>query len=97
MTWEPGRGTADDFLAAADARGWEPNRVLLASAHLMGTARMGASPAASACNPVGECWEAANVVVCDGSLFPTASGVNPMLAISALAHANARALSARLA
>jgi long-chain-alcohol oxidase len=96
VIWEPGQSNADGFLAEADARGWQPNRVLLASAHLMGTARIGTSPAASACNPVGECWEAADLVVCDGSLFPTASGVNPMLTIAALAHTNARALAARL-
>lgn len=96
VIWEPGQSDADGFLAEADARGWAPNRVLLASAHLMGTARIGTSPAASACNPVGECWEVANLVVCDGSLFPTASGVNPMLTIAALAHTNARALAARL-
>lgn len=97
VTWEPGRGGAGRFLAEADARGWEPNRVLLASAHLMGTARVGPSPAVSACDPIGETWEVANLVVCDGSAFPTASGVNPMLTIAALAHVNARALAARLA
>ncbi|MGZ8694507.1 MAG: GMC family oxidoreductase N-terminal domain-containing protein [Gaiellaceae bacterium] len=97
VEWEPGRGGTDGFLAEADARGWEPNRVLIASAHLMGTARTGASPAASACNPVGESWEVANLVVGDGSLFPSASGVNPMLTIAALAYTNAQALAARLA
>ena len=62
----------------------------------MGTARMGLSPSDSACDPTGETWEVANLVVCDGSAFPSASGVNPMLTISALAHVNARALVARL-
>lgn len=95
---EPGCGAGvGRFLADADARGWEPNRVLYASAHLMGTARMGASPATSACDPTGETWEVARLVVCDGSAFPTASGVNPMISIAAVAHLNASTLAARLA
>jgi long-chain-alcohol oxidase len=97
VSYEPGtRGSLETFLADADAAGWEPNRVLLASAHLMGTARMGGSPATSACDPHGETWEVAGLVVCDGSAFPTASGVNPMISIEAVAHMNASALAARL-
>ena len=96
VVWERGRGGIGRFLAEADMRGWEPNRVLYASAHLLGTARMAPSPAAGACDPTGETWEVANLVVCDGSLLPSASGVNPMLTIAALAHLNASALAARL-
>ena len=90
VVWAPGPGRGVGwFLAQADARGWEPNRVLYASAHLMGTARMGGSPTGSACDPTGETWEVARLVVCDGSTFPTASGVNPMVTIAAVAHLNA--------
>jgi long-chain-alcohol oxidase len=97
VVWEPHRnGGVGRFLADADARGWEPNRVLYASAHVLGTARMGGSPSSSACDPRGETWEVANLVVCDGSTFPTASGVNPMITIAAVAHMNASALAARL-
>ncbi len=97
VVWEPGRGGgAGRFLADADARGWEPNRVLYASAHVMGTARMGGSPASSACDPTGETWEVSRLAVCDGSTLPTASGVNPMISIAAVAHMNASALAARL-
>jgi long-chain-alcohol oxidase len=95
--WEPGSRGVGQFLADADARGWEPNRVLYASAHIMGTARMGGSPAGSACDPTGETWEVARLVVCDGSTFPTASGVNPMISIAAVAHMNASVLASRLA
>jgi long-chain-alcohol oxidase len=97
VSYKPGkRGSWDSFLRDADAAGWEPNRVLLGSAHLMGTARMGGSPATSACDPHGETWEVAGLVVCDGSAFPSASGVNPMISIEAVAHMNASALAARL-
>ena len=71
--------------------------MLYASAHVMGTARMGGSPAMSACDPTGETWEVARLVVCDGSTFPTASGVNPMISIAAVAHLNGSALASRLA
>jgi choline dehydrogenase-like flavoprotein len=62
----------------------------------MGTARMAGSPSIGACDPTGETWEVARLVVCDGSTFPTASGVNPMISIAAVAHMNASVLAARL-
>ena len=37
--------------------------MLYASAHVMGTARMGGSPTHSGCDPTGETWEAAGLVV----------------------------------
>jgi choline dehydrogenase-like flavoprotein len=36
-------------------------------------------------------------VIGDASAFPTASGVNPMISIEAIAHMNARRLAERLA
>jgi long-chain-alcohol oxidase len=66
------------------------------SFHQMGTARMGPSQGVSACDYEGALWGRRDVVVCDGSAFPSASGVNPMITISALAHMNATALAARL-
>lgn len=73
-----------------------PGRGALYSFHLMGSARMGDSAERSAARPTGETWEVANLVVADGSAFPTASGVNPMITIEAIAHLNASALAARL-
>jgi choline dehydrogenase-like flavoprotein len=62
----------------------------------MGTARLGDSPRFSATNPDSETWEVKNLYVMDGSSFPSASGVNPMVSIEAIAHRNASALAARI-
>jgi long-chain-alcohol oxidase len=84
----------DGFPAGAFRFG--PGRGSLYSFHIMGSARMGGSPAMSAANAAGETWEVPNLVVVDGSAFPTASGVNPMITIEAIAHLNAPRLAANL-
>jgi long-chain-alcohol oxidase len=97
VSYEPGRGAGrSQFLADADACGWGAGRCIYYSFHIMGSARTGGSPATSACNPDGEPWGVRNLVVCDASTFPTASGVNPMISIAAVAHLNACRLAARL-
>ncbi|MGI9119443.1 MAG: GMC family oxidoreductase [Acidimicrobiales bacterium] len=98
VTYEPGRGRGrQGFLEAADRCGWGAGQCVFSSFHIMGSARMGGSPRDSACNPEGETWEVQGVYVCDGSTFPTASGVNPMITIEAIAHLNAARLAQRLA
>jgi long-chain-alcohol oxidase len=80
----------------ASAYRFGAGRIGLYGFHLMGSARMGRSPELAAVDGAGETWEVRNLVVADGSTFPTASGVNPMLTIEAIAHLNARKLAARL-
>jgi long-chain-alcohol oxidase len=97
VAYEPGRdGDRERFLRDADACGYGPGRLLLASFHQLGSARMGGSRSTSACDPEGTTWDVRDLVVCDGSTFPTASGVNPMISIAAVAHMNASRLAARL-
>lgn len=55
------------------------------TAHLMGGCRMGFSPADSVVDGDGRSWDVPNLWICDGSLFPTAGGVNPSMTIMALA------------
>jgi choline dehydrogenase-like flavoprotein len=92
--YEPSRsGSLESFTQAMDAAGWESSQLALFSFHIMGSARMGGSPKTSATNPEGETWEARNLFVMDGSSFPSASGVNPMISIEAIAHRNGTALA----
>jgi choline dehydrogenase-like flavoprotein len=85
-----------DALAAAGGREiWDE---VDDTCHLAGTARMGDDPAASVVDADGRCWDVPNLWVCDGSVFPTAGGVNPSLTIQAIACRTAdriRALAAR--
>jgi choline dehydrogenase-like flavoprotein len=96
-SYEPGRrGSLDTFTKAMDSAGWDSGRLALFSFHIQGTARLGGSPRTSATNPEGQVWEARNLNVMDSSSFPSASGVNPMISIEAIAYRNAAALAARL-
>ena len=97
VSYDPGRnGGREQFIRDADACGWGAGQCTYGSFHIMGSARMGGSPATSACNPRGETWDVRDLYVCDGSAFPTASGVNPMISIESIAHMNASALAASL-
>jgi long-chain-alcohol oxidase len=94
--YEPGSSARERFLADADTVGYGPGRCTFFSFHLMGSARMGAAPAGAACRPTGELWGTDGVYVMDGSSFPSASGVNPMITIEAIAHLNASRLADEL-
>jgi len=95
-SYEPGRnGSLDSFTQAMDEAGWDSGRLALFSFHIMGSARLGGSPKTSATNPDGETWEVDNLFVMDGSSFPSASGVNPMISIEAIARRNALGLAER--
>jgi choline dehydrogenase-like flavoprotein len=80
----------EPFADAVARRGIVPNRILLFSAHQMSSCRIGTAPRDSVADPDGQVWGVRGLYVTDASAFPTASGVNPMLTIMALAHRTAR-------
>ena len=85
------------FLDSIDRNGLHPvYNSSLFSAHQMGTCRLSTSPFRGACNTKGQLWECGNVWVCDGSLLPTASGVNPMMTIMSCADYVSRQISSYL-
>ncbi|KAI0010162.1 long-chain fatty alcohol dehydrogenase [Xylariaceae sp. FL0662B] len=65
-------------------------------AHQMGTCRMGARSSDGVVDPNGRVWEAADLYVADASVFPSASGVNPMITVMAIADWIARGISREL-
>jgi long-chain-alcohol oxidase len=86
-----------EFVARVEATGAPHLRMPLLCAHQMGTCALGADAAASALDPSGESWEVAGLHCLDASLFPTPTGVNPMVTVEAAAWMLAGALAARAA
>ena len=82
-------------LEAIASRPIGPNDIALFSAHVNGTCRMGRDRATSGTDPHGERHGAAGVFIADGSLLPTALGVNPQETIMALATVVSERIAAR--
>jgi len=85
------------FLERIGRLGVRVNGIGLFSAHPMGSARAGRDPRTSTAKPTGECHEVRDLWIGDGSLLPTAPGVNPMITIMALAARTAGFIHERLA
>jgi choline dehydrogenase-like flavoprotein len=83
------------FLEGIRLEEMRPNRFALLSAHQMSSCRIAASPQQGALDPTGQTYEINNLYVTDASALPTATGVNPMLSIMALAHYLAQGIKAR--
>ena len=91
------RGEAfDGFAERLREASYAANDLLYFSAHQMGTCRIGRDPRTSVCDGRGELHDMPGAWIGDGSAFPTAPGVNPMVTIMALAHRTAGHLVAAL-
>jgi choline dehydrogenase-like flavoprotein len=87
VSYKPGaRGAREDWLRRVDEAGWGPNELLLVTFHQMASCRMGASAATSVVDAEHRVWGIRGLYVADASTFPSASGVNPMLTVMAIAH-----------
>ncbi|MDQ3809275.1 MAG: GMC family oxidoreductase [Chloroflexota bacterium] len=94
VSWHAGQ-SLDDWIARADRVGYSVHETIYGSWHQMSTCRIGRS-SDSPVDASGEVHGLRNAFIADGSLFPSASGVNPMLSIAALAYQVARQVHARL-
>jgi choline dehydrogenase-like flavoprotein len=96
ISYRPGRAAArDEWLARIDAAGYGANQLLLVSFHQMATCRMGTDRRSSVVNPENAVWDVPGLWVADASVFPSASGANPMLTIMAIAHRAAACILGR--
>ena len=68
----------------------DPHEHATFALHQMGSCRMGNDPATSVADPWGQLHDVKGVWIGDGSAFPTAPGVNPMVTIMSLAHRTAQ-------
>ena len=76
----------EDFINKIRAIKNEPFRILLGSAHQMGTARINPTPEQGVVGLDGKVHGLENVYIVDASTFPRCSGVNPMISIQSMSH-----------
>jgi long-chain-alcohol oxidase len=97
ISYRPGAPNArEDWLRRIDAAGWGANQLLLVTFHQMASCRMGADARASVVDPEHRVWGIRGLYVADASVFPTSSGVNPMLTVMAIAHRAAGVIAGHL-
>jgi len=97
VSYRPGAKEArQEWLRRVDAAGWGPNQILLVTFHQMASCRMGASARSSVVDAEHRVWGIRGLYVADASVFPTASGVNPMLTVMAIAHRAAGIIASHL-
>ena len=60
------------------------SEMVFGTAHQMGTCRMATSQRAGVVDPKGKVWGTERLYVADASVFPSASGVNPMITTMAI-------------
>jgi len=69
-----------------DRMPYRPNSLSLFSAHPQGSCPMGADPRTSVVDASGQSHEVKGLYLADASIFPSPTGVNPMITVNTLAH-----------
>ena len=93
--WRDGQ-PFEPWLASLGRRPIEANRILLFTAHQMSSCRIGTDPRSSVAGPDGQVHGVPGLYVTDASAMPTATGVNPVLSLMALARRTAMGMAGLL-
>ncbi|KAH7357011.1 hypothetical protein BKA65DRAFT_495950 [Rhexocercosporidium sp. MPI-PUGE-AT-0058] len=83
----------DNWLEDVKKTGNKPPAGIFASAHQMGTCRMSGRANMGVVDMKGKVWDTEGLYVSDASVFPSASGVNPMITNMAISDWISRELS----
>ena len=87
MHWKKSsKENIEDFIKKIREIRNQPFRMLLGSAHQMGTARINPNPEKGVVDLNGKVHGLENVYIVDSSTFPRCSGVNPMITIQSMSH-----------
>jgi choline dehydrogenase-like flavoprotein len=92
----PDRFTDPSQLDALGPGKINPDQLVMASTHIFGTCGMGGDPARSVVNSRGECHDVKNLYICDGSILPNGTRVNPHEPIMAVSDYIAHGIVERL-
>ncbi|KAJ2982581.1 hypothetical protein NUW58_g6414 [Xylaria curta] len=84
------------WIQLVEKTGLNSPRACFLNAHQMGSCRMSAKPQDGVVDPEGKVWDTQNLFVADASVFPSASGVNPMITNMAIADYISRNISREL-
>lgn len=85
------------WLEEIRAAGFPAPESMFVSAHQMGTCRMSAREKDGVVDPTGEVWGTEGLFIADASVFPSASGVNPMITNMAISDWISRGIAKGLA
>jgi choline dehydrogenase-like flavoprotein len=84
------------WLTSLRNHGFPSPESVFVSAHQMGTCRMSSSPKHGVVDPTGRVWGTEGLYVADASIFPSASGVNPMVTNMAISDYISRGIAKEL-
>lgn len=99
---DPSKSSLNDplfcqWLEDVRSHGFPSPDTAFASAHQMGSCRMGTASSNSVVDAKGQVWGRPGLYICDTSVFPSASGVNPMITCMAICRGISKGIAAEMA